>query len=60
MGRGEEHQLVLLGGEQHAVGLGPSGLCRCVAEVGTGAAGEDQQEGEEDGGETLGVQGGWC
>ena len=59
MGKGEEYQLVLLGGEQLAVCLAPSGLGRGVAEVGAGAAEEDQQEGQEGGGETLGVQGGW-
>ena len=59
--RGEEQQLVLLGGEQLVVGLAPSGLGRGVAgaEAEAWATGEDQQEGEEGGGEPLGVQGGW-
>ena len=58
---GEEHQLVLPGGEQPAVGLAPSGLGRGVAgaEAEAGWAGEDQQEGEEVGGEPLAVHGGW-
>ena len=58
---GEEHQVVLPGGEQLAVGLAPSGLGRGVAEAEAEAkwAGEDRQEGEEVGGEPLGVQGGW-
>ena len=45
MGRGKEHQLVLLGGEQRAVGLASSGLGRGVAEPEAGGAGEAQQEG---------------
>ena len=57
--RGDEHQLVLLGGEQLVVGLAPSGLGRGDAEAEAGGAREDQQEGWEGGGEPLGVQGGW-
>ena len=57
IGRDKEHQLVLLGGEQLVGGLPPSGLGRSCAEA--GGAREHQQEGEEGGGETLGVQGGW-
>ena len=56
--REEEKQLVLLGGEQLVVGLSPSGLGCGVAgaEAEAWAAGEDQQEGKEGGGEPLGVQ----
>ena len=54
-----KHQLVPLGGEQLIVGLGPSGLGRGGAGAKAGGAREDQQEREEGGGETLGVQGGW-
>ena len=59
--RGDEHQLVLLGGEQLVDSLVSSGPGRGVAgaEAEAGGAGEEQQEGEEGGGETLGVQGGW-
>ena len=56
--RVEEHQLVLLGGEQLVVGLSPSGLGRGGVGAEAGGAGEDQQEGWEGGGEPLGVQGG--
>ena len=58
--RGEEQQLVLLGGEQLVVRLAPSGLGCGVAgaEAEAWAAGEDHQEWEEVGGEPLGVQGG--
>ena len=48
--RGDEHQLVLLGGEQLVVGLAPSGLGCGVAGAEVGGAGEGQQEGEEGGG----------
>ena len=57
MGREGEHELVLLGGEQLVDGLAPSVLGRGGAGAEAGGAWEDQQE--EAGGETLGVQGGW-
>ena len=59
--REKRHQLVLLGGKLLVDSLVSSGPGRGVAgaEAEAGGAGEEQQEGEEGGGETLGVQGGW-
>ena len=52
---------MLLDGEQLVDSLVSSGPGRggAGAEAEAGGAGEEQQEGEEVGEETLGVQGGW-